>query len=56
MCPIYIVNELQMVGSVLHMTVTHTLLKSIGCSKADTENARARAIQHSGLISLKEGK
>ena len=56
MCPIFIVNRLQIVGSILHETVTHTLWKSIGCSKADTENARVHAIQHSDLISLKEGK
>ena len=43
-------------GSILHVTVTHTLRKSIACSKADTENARVHAIKHSGLISLKEGK
>jgi hypothetical protein len=45
-----------MVGFTLHMTVTHSIRKSIGSSKVDTENARVHAIQHSDLISLKEGK
>jgi hypothetical protein len=54
MCPIFIVNELQMVGSILHVTVTQTLWKLISSSKVDTENARVHAIQHSDLISLKE--
>jgi hypothetical protein len=56
MCPVFIVNELQIVGSILHVTITRTLWKSMGCSKADTENARVYAIQHSDLISLEEGK
>ena len=54
MCPEFIVNEKQMVGSTLHLTVTQTSWKSTGCSQVGTENARVHAIQHGDLISLRK--